>query len=276
MIIVTEDAQKRVIGQMIFVPSKVLVDGNEVNAYRIMAPIISNDYRGLDIRNYEHPAHAMFRFGVEEARKNNCEVIYFLPSIKWVATAKAFPKYGLPEASISVYDGVQISCSADHKVAKHSLEDYYIQPGKFDAEYDQLWQEAIKSLPIQRAVSRNSNWLKWKRGPHLLLEVRDRDKDNLVGYIVIKKSSGLVVDLLAGTLLQLELVLQLTVQLLHEGNSYKPEVNLSGIKLMLTPLIQKVIHSIPNDKIDFQFAFVYFFLTEKVKGNTEWYIMPDD
>ncbi len=275
MIIVAEDSVDGVIGQMIFVPSKVYIDGSEKKSYRIMAPIINNNFRGFDIKDIEHPAYAMFRFGIKEAKKNDHNIIYFLPSLGWVATVRTFPKYGLPEASIAINDCLRLKLNDDNIFPdKHS--DYYVQPGNFNEEYDQLWEGAINSLPIQCAVARHAIWLKWKKAPHLLFEMRSKTNHQLKGYIVIKKDAGLVVDLLAGSIEEMQSVVLLTVQLLHQNNSDNQEQKFTEIKLMQTPVIDKVLLSIPHDKIDFRFAFVHFFLCEQIPENKEWFIMPDD
>jgi hypothetical protein len=276
MIIVAEDALDGVIGQMIFVPSKVYIDGGEKNAYRVMAPIIKNDFREFDIKHFDHPAYAMFRFGIQEAKKNDHEIIYFLPSLGWVAAVKTFPKYGLPAASIAINDCLRIKRDTDNIFPNEHLGNYYLQSGHFNEEYEQLWDDAIVSLSIQCAVVRHSKWLKWKRAPHILFEMRNKTNHQLKGYIVIKKDSGLVVDLLARSIEEMESVVRLTVQWVHQNNADDQQHTFTEIKLMQTPFINKVLNSISHDKIDFRFAFVYYFLDGQMQNNKEWFIMPDD
>lgn len=276
MIVVAEDTDEGVIAQMIFVPSKVYIEGVEKNAYRIMAPIIKNDFRELDIKSFDHPAYAMFRFGIKEAKKNDHNVIYFLPSLGWVAAVKTFSKYGLPEASIAINDCLRIKLDVGNIFSYKHSESYYVQCGQFNEEYDQLWEDAKTSLSIQSAVVRRAKWLMWKRAPHLLLEMRSKKSNQLKGYIVIKKDSGLVVDLLARSVEEMESVVCLSVEFLQQNNSDSHQQKITEIKLMQTPIINKVLNSIEHDKIDFRFALVHYHLDDEVQKNIEWFIMPDD
>lgn len=276
MIIVVEDIVDGVIGQMVFVPSKVYIDGVEKDSYRVMAPIIKNDFREFNIKHFDHPVYAMFRFGIKEAKKNDHNVIYFLPSIGWIATVKTFPKYGLPEASIALNDCLRIKLNIDNSFFNNSLEKYYVQPGNYGKEYDQLWEDAVTSLSIQCAVARHAKWLEWKRAPHLLFEMRNKSNHQLIGYIVIKKDSGLVIDLLARSIEEMEIVVRLTLEHLGQNNANDQQQIFTEIKLMQTSLINSVISSIPHDKIDFRFAFVHFSLYQQLDDNKEWFIMPDD
>lgn len=276
MIVVADDDVEGIIGQMIFVPSKIWLKGKEISSYRIMAPIIKNDFRGPDIKDFDHPAYAMIRFGIRKAEEQDYQMIYIIPSIGWVQLIKTFPRYGLPQASIALNDCLAILLSDNNIQLNKESGKFYVQQGSFDKEYDQLWEEAVRTLPIQCAVSRNSKWLKWKRGPHLHFEMRNQFDNQLRGYIVIKKNSGLVVDFLARSVNEIESLILLTIQLLRKNTPALEDYGFTEMKFMQTPTIDRVLLSIPHDKIDFRFAFVNFFLNAHVQEEIEWFIMPDD
>lgn len=92
MIIVAEDNKGGIIGQIVFMPSKVYIDGRVKDYYRDMAAIIKNDLRGFNIKDFDHPTYAMLRFGIEQGKINGSKIIYSLPSIGWATTAKTFPQ----------------------------------------------------------------------------------------------------------------------------------------------------------------------------------------
>lgn len=162
MIIVAEDNKGGIIGQIVFMPSKVYIDGRVKDYYRDMAPIIKNDLRGFDIKDCDHPTYAMLRFGIEQGKINGGKIIYSLPSIGWATTAKTFPKYSLIEASINMYNRLRIRLTDNISITNKQFDNSYLQAGDFNEEYDQLWEEAIRSLPIQCSVVKCAKRLKWK------------------------------------------------------------------------------------------------------------------
>ena len=273
MMVVAEDDQEGVVGQMVFAPSKICVSGAIVKSYRTMAPVVQSSFRGADIKSYDHPAYGMFRFGLEEAKRDGCEIIYFLPSIGWINIVKAFPRFGLPEGSTRIYDCVSIPLAQGDAPAAGLPDDYYVRAGRFNDEYDALWNDATSSIPISCGVAKYADWLRWKRDRSLLFELRYKSDHQLRGYIVIKKESSLVKDLLARSVDEMQLVLRSTVQFLRQDSTY---ASLSELKMMKTPTVIDILGAISHEKVSFRFAFVWFSLIGQNAGEKEWFIMPDD
>ena len=74
-------------------------------------------------------------------------------------------------------------------ITNKQFDNSYLQAGDFNEEYDQLWEEANRSLPLQCSVVKCAKWLKWKTSRHLLFEMRRQTNHQLRGYIVIKKEA---------------------------------------------------------------------------------------
>src|SRR5688572_2842791 len=79
-IIIAVDKNNTVVGQMTFVPSIVYIEGNEVKALRASAPILREDSRQKNIKDYDHPVFAMFRYGMQVAKQQGYALIYVFPA----------------------------------------------------------------------------------------------------------------------------------------------------------------------------------------------------
>src|SRR5215210_100060 len=75
---------------------------------------------------------------------------------------KLSPKYSLIEASINMYNCLRIRLTNNISITNKQFDNSYLQAGDFNEEYDQLWEEAIRSLPIQCSVVKCAKWHKWK------------------------------------------------------------------------------------------------------------------
>ena len=58
LIIITTDDTEEILGQLIFIPSEIVVCGSKMKAYRVFAPVIHDQIRGIDIKNYKQDDHS--------------------------------------------------------------------------------------------------------------------------------------------------------------------------------------------------------------------------
>jgi hypothetical protein len=212
------------------------------------------------------------------AAENGYSIGYILPAIGWMSLLKLFPSFGLP-CDIVSYDCFGISLIEKNTfINSDNGTDISISLiNKFSPEYDLLWNESISGLSLECAIVRSSAWLQYKLGGHSVFEVRKGDK--LFGYVAIK-SSGLLVDVFARSIADMQTCLQSVIKSIHQLNPEKIQTDWKEIKGMFTPTIQLVLSAIKFEMINFQFAFGYGSLdnnipTEKIAPQ-RWFIMPDD
>src|SRR3954464_10675466 len=62
LVVVAENSERKITGQLIFVPTLVYDGEKDNKAYRVMSPIVDESIRGQDIKDYNHPTYAMLRF----------------------------------------------------------------------------------------------------------------------------------------------------------------------------------------------------------------------
>src|SRR5438309_1754146 len=65
LIVVAVNQEGEIMGQIVFSPSVIVINGKEVKAYRGSAPILDTECRRLSINRADHPAFGMIKFGME-------------------------------------------------------------------------------------------------------------------------------------------------------------------------------------------------------------------
>lgn len=273
-IIVAQTQEGEIIGQMVFRPTKMLLRGEEVNGSRVMAPILNDNFRESDIKNYDHPTYAMFRLGISYAASKNIDIIFFSPSIGWVPVVKTFPKYGLPDPEISIIDCIGIDVKKIFSSVIPETNLFEVQQGKISSAYESLWNKFVKSYPVENAISRSTNWLKWRRSDDLILEAYHPETEELKGVVIIKKKTGQIVEIIAESMENLQQTLKAVSRWLYQNLN---EINISEIKLMHTPFAEQLVLGMPHHTVNFRFAFVCLSPQRKeVPLIREWFIMPDE
>ena len=189
-IVIAQTQDGEIIGQMVFRPTMVLINGSKVVGYRVMAPILNNNFRESDLRSYDHPSHCMIRLGNAHAIANNIQVIFFSPSIGWVPILKVFPGYGLPDTQVALFDCIGIDVSKINADKANETELLQVETGIISEKYEKLWERFIVNCKINNAISRSADWLQWRRGDDLILEANDVETQELKGVVIIKKKHG--------------------------------------------------------------------------------------
>ena len=277
LIVVALDGENRVVGQEIFTPSKICINGKEKKALRLSAPILAKEYRAR-MSSATHPVVEMYKIGAQAALDNGYSLIYSFPSIGWLPVIKLlFPLIGV---DINKVVRSQIECHAI------SLKAFLYEPNKkdkcnansvslFNHEYNTLWRSTIKNFPLGNAVVRDSNWLKWKLGDYLVLEVRKAKR--LTGYVAVKKDTGLITDALARTPADFETVIKKAIEKLH---FLKDTLPTDDIKLMHTHVTSSIIEKMGFQKIDYKFGFWCYSPDDSISFENlqmaRWFMMPND
>jgi hypothetical protein len=148
----------------------------------------------------------------------------------------------------------------------------------FTQEHNVLWQEAVSQMPIKSALARTEALWNYRLSHQLVLNVRTTT-GKLMGYIAVKRKSGLVVDLLARNIQDLKQVLNAGVHALATRRE-EFDSDLSALKLMVTPQINSISSELGMIKEDFRFLFCVIPTKEEVKPSTlsasSWYLSAGD
>ncbi len=283
LLVVALDEANCVVGQEVFIPSKVYVDGTEKKALRISAPILAKEFRG-EINDGPQTIIEMYRVGIKAAIEKGYSIIYFFPVVSYLPFFRRFSSLlGLKAnqfiaTTFDCYALSTLSRLAENLAVEEAVEVSIAT--EFNEEYDRLWQDAKNEFPINCAVVRSSGWLKWKLGSHCVFEVRRKEDKELIGYAAIKKKTGLLVDALARTPKDLETVVRTAIETLLESNDLKNHAKIEEIKIMKTDVLASIIEKLGFIRNEFQFGFYCYSLDDTIAMQSlepsRWYLMPND
>lgn len=270
--VVAIDENERIIGQAVFMPSKFYLAGEEKKALRLLAPIISKEFRD-NIKSPWHPFYGMYKFGLGSATEQGYSVFYTFPIHSWLAVMRFFPRAGLHPVEMSEFDcyALRINETEHSRDQKISISPV----NEFNHEFDGLWDSAVANFPIKCGIVRNAQWLVWKLSGRHTFEARNA-KNELLGYISIDKKTSLIVDALAKTPKDLEDILGALIGFLKQND----EFGIEEIKLMKTDFLQNIVDKFGFSSVDFKFAFGCYAVDRNIPTEAltpdKWFMMPND
>lgn len=280
LVVVAEDKDGNIAGQMVFMPAWVRIDGQTYRALRAIAPILRDDIRRQRLTSRDHPATRMIEQGIYLSRSQGFDLIYTFPSVGWLALLRLFPRFGFDPWQMGTYPGIRIDLS---KIPMQLLSDASVQVERTDTfteAFAVLWQGAATEWPIACGVERTPAWLRWKRGNNLTIAVRRPEQQELLGYASIDLQTANLVDLLARSKADLPEVWKAVFQYLHHGHPSRLPIPLTEIKIMPNRYLQPLLKEMNAEPIDYTFAFACFVLNKDIPITSvhpdQWYLMPND
>ena len=272
LVMVAEDGGGEIAGQLVFAPTVVRIDGEEVRAVRVGAPIVDRARRRRSVRHPDHPATRLYREGAREAAAAGFRLLYALPEHSWLpffrwlgGFAEAEPVCRAVDAAFDAATGLAAGLRA--------------APGAgFGAEYDALWARAAAAFPVHCGLDRGAARLRYRIGGHLVLEAREEASGALAGYTAVNRRTGLLVDVLARTPAELAPVLASALAWASAPPDGSPAI--SQVKAMETPALRPALEALGFAPVDYRFAFVCTPLDPSLPPGRihpdRWYLAPGD
>ncbi|MET0622038.1 MAG: hypothetical protein ABW250_03560 [Pyrinomonadaceae bacterium] len=277
--VATDAETGRIVGQFIFVPSLISVDGREVRAFRPGAPILAKSFRFRSANPFSHPVVAMYRHAVKALRARGDGLIYMVPDPRWVRLFKMFPflqtgsfplwRLGLPLASpLPLPEGYTASPLA-----------------AWDERVDRLWETARGLHGCM--VVRDSRTLPWKlgearhevlaveRGGELVGLTASRQRKNEEQWLVCELLAADGGDALRATLASVANLAH--AKALESVSSSKP---LRKVTLLVTPSMEPAVRSLGFVRDEYDFPLVVHVLDESLRAEdvnpSRWYVTAND
>lgn len=273
-----DDETGEIVGQFVFVPSLVLVNGREVRAFRPAAPILAKSARKIRSPNpFQHPLVAMYRHSVKLLRERGDGLLYMVPDSRWVRFFRMFPnlhcgsfplwRIDLPLAApLPLGEGFEVKALAG-------------------------WDERVDRLGKQWAslygcsVVRDSRTLPWKiGGGEYIIQSIERNGE-MVGMVASRKKGDrqwLVCDVMAaddGD--SLRATLAAVANLAHErATAAPPERPIRKVAALITPVMERVARELGFVRDAYDFPVVVHILdssiTKEMVAPARWYVSAND
>ncbi len=252
IVVVAEDERGDVAGQLILRPMDVLVGAKRVAALRLSEHILRRDVRHVTIRNMSHPTIGLFYRAMEAAVANGYQIIYSLPYTKLLPVFKWHGGFMIAE-----YPCVSIPIRRPPVEKSDDITRLTVSPAThFDERYEALWQSAVENFPIHCGVVRSPDWLRYRYGGALVLEVLNARDNSLAGYAAIDEKRALLADIIATTPAELLPVLTAALNWLATRRDRNDGDGIEDLKVMETPILRLALRALGFTPVDYTFPFV--------------------
>lgn len=284
VVIGLDDATDKIVGQFVFIPVSIVINGRETKAYRPFAPILQQSLQtkfGIaSLLTGQHPLLKMYKLIWEELATRGVPLIYIIPDPRWSRVLQAFPfihTHRFPLWSKPLTAVPDFSIPADVTVSK-------INPN--DPAIDLVWQQSAKVY--QCSIVRNSKSLPWKtsHGNYQVYAIRQQGVITGLFVFIYKKKDHqwLICDMIVkDKAAHLLTSLSAACQTIQEENIKTEGINKSTAKIAIlaTPAIEDAVKKLGFEKENYQFTLAVHILNKdsidkKDVNPVNWYISAND
>jgi hypothetical protein len=272
-----DEETTKIVGQIIFIPTPVSINGQEVKSYRPFAIFLTKAARSFQSLNpFNHPAFKLYKVATDEFRKKGVSLIQMLPDPLWGRMFQLAPNFQFakfPLMSLKLPFSEPFALGNDYK----SVE---ILPT--DKRLDELWEKSAEFYGC--STVRNSEMLAWKTSHHQYFYLGLERNGELVGFSSSRFKSRdrqwLICDVLAADSAAFEVMIKASCNQADEFKQNNPVETLDKVAILAT---EKML--LPLEKMDFyrdkyNFLFVVHILDESLKSDlvapSKWYVAAND
>lgn len=275
-----DETSGEIVGQLVFIPSLIAVQGQEISAVRPFAAILARTARGhrfMAANPLNHPIIAMYRYATKTLKAAGIGLVYTLPDPNWVpllrmlpfARLASFPLWSLPLPLLEPFP----------------LPDGFLaRPWyQWDDRVDRLWTLAARLYDC--SVVRDTRFLPWKIGSGDYAVTAIERGDELVGLVASRAKGDrqwLICDVLpADTGPALEATLKAVCNVAHAAAiDASPEKPIIKAAILATPMFQPVLQAIGFQRDSYDFTLGTHILSSSLKKRAiapgRWYISAND
>lgn len=187
--VVAEAPGGKLVGLITMLPHRVTVGDEVVEGARLMANIISSDFKQkFDL--HTHPVMSLWDECRAAAARRGYPIMFALPKASWISVLRLAAKRGIRETPHA-----RIDCMERPVVDAPALIDgINARPmPAFTSEHTDLWQQARVNQQIGSAIHRDLETLNYRNAEHRNFELVSKGGE-LVGYATVRKD-GLLYDI---------------------------------------------------------------------------------
>ena len=267
-----------ILGQLIFIPTVVSIEGSNINAYRPFALVVKQRKEAISgYLKLVDIVGKMYHHATKSFKEKGTSLIHMMPDPRWARLLKFLP--GLQIGSFPLWT---LPLAINHKF---EIPDEYATElfNASDERINKLWEDSSKLFEC--AVVRNTHSLPWKtsHGNYILLGISKNNE--LIGLVVsiakLKDKQWLICDMLAADNDQsLTVTIQAACNLAYDFQQQEEGKAISKIAILVTPAIEKVIEPLGFKKDNYQFPMLVHLLdnslSKKQVAPEKWYVSAND
>jgi hypothetical protein len=249
IVAVVQSIDGNIVGQTVLMPSRIAVRGEQVTAFRPLAPILDRSLRAPSFNPMQHPILQLHRYALQELHSRGEQLLFMLPDPRWMVLIRmlpdfmhaSFPLWSLPIAALS---GFKLEAGYTYALLMDE-----------DKRVDKLFDKAAEQFTCM--IVRDAPALFKKAGPpdYTVLGVERRGE--LVG-VVASKAKGdqqwLICDLLYSDADAELATLKAVCNLAHaRALESSPSTAIKKVAILALPQLQSSLEELgfKRDKYDF-------------------------
>jgi hypothetical protein len=269
LVVVAAEESGRLVGQITMMVVPFWFGDREMPVLRLSAPIVDATHRtGALVRTHAVVQLAMHAGRI--SREHGHTLAFTLPHPNWAVFLKRFPGFEMVEHGCA-----ERPVGAD---VRHPARATAAVIDRFGDDYDRFWDEARSAWGIRVGVARRHDWLNFKHGGSLKIEVRTQAGER-AGFAVVRPRDGLITDLLTARpdLVPdvLAAVLRFVAELARAGHAMPDR-----LKAMVTPQIGAALETLDFTPVPFRFPVASYRIGKDVPTSLSspagWFVAAGD
>ena len=278
VVVAIDKKKEEIIGQFLFIPTVINVDGKEVKAFRPFAPIVKESLRSaMGFLTLSELVFKMYNYAIDHFRSTGISLVYMLPDPRW---ARAF----------KFLSGIQIGNFPLWSLSIPLKEKFVLPIGyetkpvhATDEKIDLLWEKNSKLYGC--SFLRNTKTISWKtsHGDYRLIGVfYQGDMVGMAAAVIKEKDKQwLICDMLSADGEEsLLAIIKASCNAAQDFISFQTKSSIQKAAILATPLIEKNIEKLGFIKEKYKFPIVVQLLDPKLLKQQvapeRWYASAND
>lgn len=273
-VIVVENTLRNIVGQMIYTPAEIYINGLKQKALKASAPIIHSNFRKGNLFESDSLVIQMMKSSYEIVKQKGYHWLYSFPAYGWKRLIMNFHHFGLNHWKTELFPCLGIG-EQEKSINTFRLESF----DEFSNEIEEIWENLKINHGELSFLTRDNIWLKYKWNDCLKIGFYN-NSDSLEGYAVIKQNSGLLEDLVLN---DFRFIPDALVQLSHFYKDHSDTLNKNNqrvFKFMPNGMMREQIKDIKTYPVDFQFLFAISSFENYSGADSldmdKWYVFPSE
>lgn len=285
IVLALDSTQNSILGQMIFIPNLISVQGLEINALRPYAIIVNKNFRcKVGYLALFEQIIKMYKYSISILSEQGVQLIYMLPDPRWARAFKLYSNLAFEKVLLENFPLWSLKLTENYfedLPKEYTVEDI---PAT-DHRIDMLWEQARNFYG--NSLVRNSKTLTWKLSHKKYKTIGVLKNNILIGFSASfyrrEDKQWLICDMIVKDQEALCITVRAHYQQALMFKKTLPEDEhdrLEKLAILATPAIQQITKEMGFKKDNYNFPMIVHIIDSKLNANTVkpelWYVGAHD